>query len=616
MDNTNTDNFINDLKNLREKMAIGWNTWYCESMTTHVLLPYGFAIDLSIRDKKTGKELRSPQVEDGDDNRNVYGDNVRADVRTWDGSYTCINLNFEGEKVTIESCVRNDELYVLATPEKDDCGLQLIAEACFLWNYDGMVERKNGQLYSKCPDGKKISLFFDAEISDDYLPRLHLPAIVSELNKSAAISTACTCRSDIRRMMDEEKKKLIDHAEEIYGIHSTAFLGMQSCLAWNTIFDPYKKRICTTVSRQWCNEKGYLLFCWDTFFAAMMFGLENQDLAQMSVYEILDEMTEDGFVPNYAYGTSSSYDRSQPPVGGMVVEILWNRFKDKDFLSAVYPRLLRWNTWYYKNRMMNEGYMCWGTKVPENNANTLLNTDGVNELLGAKYESGLDNSPMYDDALFDKKRHLCMLADVGLTGLFIKDCRSLIVLAGALGFSEDVSMLEERLSKAETGLKLLWNEETGIYENLDLTNYSRSNRYSPTNFYSLFSKEITDKQKLRVVKEHLLNTEEFWGDYVLPSIAKNDVAFSDQHYWRGPIWGPLNAIVYEALKDAGYTQEAKLIADKSENLFLKDWIEWGHIHENYNSQRGCGHLQEWSSNFYHWGGLLAYIAIDADKNGY
>lgn len=615
MDKVNANEITMNIKEFRERMAIGWNTWYCESMTCHVLLPYGFAIDLSIRNKKTGNELRSPQVEDGDDIRPDYGDAVRPDVRSWDGSYTCIKLNFEGEFITIESCVRNDELYILATPGRENSELQLIAEACFLWNYDGAIARKNGHIYAECPNGKQISLFVDAEISKDYLPKLHLPTIVVELNTPATISTVCKCKEDIRKMMNEERKKVIDHAEDVYGTHSTAFLGMQSCLAWNTIFDPYKKRICTTVSRNWCNGKGYLLFCWDTFFAAMMFGLENQKLAEMSVYEILDEMTEDGFVPNYAYGTSTSYDRSQPPVGAMAVEILWNKYKNREFLSAVYPQLLCWNEWFYKNRMMPEGYMCWGTKFPESGLGSLPHTDGVEELLGAKLESGLDNSPMYDDAVFDEEKHLCMLADVGLTGLFIKDCRSLIALAEALEMQTDISILKERLNRAENGLQLLWNEETGIYENLDLTNGKHSNRYSPTNFYSLFSKKITDEQKLRLVKEHLLNTEEFWGEYVLPSISRNDPAFLDQHYWRGPIWGPMNAIVYEALKDAGFNNEAKMLAKKSENLFLKDWIEWGHVHENYNSQRGYGHLQEWSSNFYHWGGLLAYIAIDADKNG-
>ena len=66
---------------------------------------------------------------------------------------------------------------------------------------------------------------------------------------------------------------------------------------------------------------------------------------------------------------------------------------------------------------------------------------GVHDRFGAALESGLDNSPMYDDIAFDYENNRLKLEDVGLTGLYIMDCRSLIELAGEIGRTEDIPML-------------------------------------------------------------------------------------------------------------------------------------------------------------------------------
>ena len=123
--------------------------------------------------------------------------------------------------------------------------------------------------------------------------------------------------------------------------------------------------------------------------------------------------------------------------------------------------------------------------------------------------------------------------------------------------------------------------------------------------------QMTEEQKRRMMDEHLLNPEEFWGEYVLPSVSRRDYAFSEQHYWRGRIWAPLNYLVYEALKDAGLYAEAKMLAEKSEKLLLLEWEKHRQIHENYSAIDGMGCNARQSDAFYHWGALLGYMALDA-----
>jgi len=98
----------------------------------------------------------------------------------------------------------------------------------------------------------------------------------------------------------------------------------------------------------------------------------------------------------------------------------------------------------------------------------------------------------------------------------------------------------------------------------------------------------------------------------MPSIARNDPAFKDQNYWRGRIWGPMNYLVYLGLANYGAADRdvasvRQGFAGTSYSLFLKEWTEKGHVHENYNAITGTGDDVTSSDRFYHWGALLGYV---------
>ena len=84
-----------NLADLQKESVRGWNAWYNESVTTHVLLPYGFAINLSFRKASNGAVLRNPLI--------TGEKTVRAVVRSWDGSYTSLLIIFERMQFKVES---------------------------------------------------------------------------------------------------------------------------------------------------------------------------------------------------------------------------------------------------------------------------------------------------------------------------------------------------------------------------------------------------------------------------------------------------------------------------------------------------------------------------------
>jgi neutral trehalase len=197
-------------------------------------------------------------------------------------------------------------------------------------------------------------------------------------------------------------------------------------------------------------------------------------------------------------------------------------------------------------------------------------------------------------------------------GLYIADCNYLAQLAEALNKPADVKELRARAAAYTASLQKLWHEEKGLFLNKRTDNGEWSFRLSPTLFYPLLAKVATPQQAQRMVTEHLLNEQEFWGEWVLPSVARNDSSFAKQDYWKGRIWAPLNFLVYQGLKQYNFPQVVKALAEKSNALLLKNWRDSKGVYENYHAS-GVGRLPaeapNRSDNFYHWGALLGYMYL-------
>ena len=191
--------------------------------------------------------------------------------------------------------------------------------------------------------------------------------------------------------------------------------------------------------------------------------------------------------------------------------------------------------------------------------------------------------------------------------MYIADCDALASIADNLQKSDEAKEIRERSTRYRAKLATLWNGEKGIFLNKDLHTGQFSTRLSPTNFYPLLAHAATDEQAKQMIDKHLLNTKEFWGEWVIPSIERDDPAFKDQNYWRGRIWGPMNYLVYLGLQNYDNSAVRRDFAQKSYDLFVKEWTDKGHVHENYNAITGTGDDVTSSDRFYHWGALLGYV---------
>lgn len=606
---------MSSYESMKRDMITGWNTYNNWSVMSYVYMPHSFAITIGLKEHELGntwspKHLRSALIGRFQD----HEEEIHPNSHAYNGSYTELKLSWRNIEILVQSGVFDDELVVLITPIKNQKRpATIIVEAGILWNRDGTINCKDGVITGSLPN-KTINVYTTGKQIVDFNVETVTPYMAVVMDSSVGISTAKSRSLKEIQSIIEVKKLQHEKIKDKYGDLSEVHNAMQSCMAWDTIYEPSKDRVVTPVSRLWNrNWGGYVLFCWDTYFAAYLASVDNKELAYSNAIEITREKTENGFIPNYAADCDlKSRDRSQPPVGSMVVKEIYRRYREKWFLEEIYDDLVTWNNWWVENRKIGEGLLAWGSNPFDPLYGGRSEIDGVNDTLGGALESGLDNSPMYDDIPFDKENHHMKLADVGLIGLYIMDCNALSDIAHTLGKFNDEEELRRRSKEFSSGLQTLWDEKTGMFLNKRTDTGEFSNRISPTNFYALFSNDVTKKQSERMIQEHFYNPNEFWGEWIMPSISRNDPAYKEQFYWRGRIWAPMNFLVYIAMRNHRLVAPCKDLAVKSKNLLLKEWLEHGHIHENYSAVTGNGCGISSSDKFYHWGGLLGLIALMED----
>ena len=414
----------------------------------------------------------------------------------------------------------------------------------------------------------------------------------------------------IDSILDRQAESYARHRPHITGLFAGSPEAIGNSMFWNSLYVPSLGLEFPSISRNWAHGfGGWVVGEWDCFFGSLLTNLEDPRQTSAGVRAILLAQSPNGVVPNVDAANGTSPDRSQPPVGAYIVLKNHERNPDIEHLRWAYPRLKKWHEWWLANRGDGQpwrdgnhnGLLEWGS-----DRGATFSVGGRGFLVQAKWESGMDDSPMYDDVAYNPKTYTMELDDVGLTSLYALDAECLAKIAAILGHEDDSRRLVAEYDRVKSQVrKLLWNEQDGIFENR-YWDGRFSQRLSPTNFYPLLAGIATPEQAKRMVREHLLNSEEFWGKYVIPTISRNDPAFQDQYYWRGDIWGPTNYLVYQGINRYGEDEVALEFSQKSYELFMQDWQAHQRTNEQYYAWGGSAG----GDAHYTWGALLCLIGME------
>jgi putative isomerase len=593
---------------LKRRLAQGWNTWNTRSVLSHVLLPEGFALNLGFREYVGRRNLKEALI----GRRGAEDEQIHPGPHAYDGSYSELTLSWQGNQFLVQSARTGEDLVLLVTPLAIHPDARrsplLVVESGILWNRSGFLSLEDGALKGHFAE-RTVWVYSTRTLTPDPHVWAQTPYLSMLLDGPTGVSTGQPrALAKIEAIVAEHRAGFLEHFAS-YGALAEVYKAIQTAMAWDTIYEPEHDRVVSPVSRIWnVHWGGYVLFEWDNYFAAYLASAESKEIAYANAVEMTREATESGLVPNFATVNGvSSRDRSEPPVGALMCRELYRKFGERWFLEEVFPNLLRWNRWWHEHRCL-DGLLCWGSDPYEPVLGCGLELE-VNHRQGAAWESGLDNLPVYDDVPFDPQSHLMLLQDAGLNGLYVADCAALADIADVLGETAAGQELRQRADLYRQALARLWDEESGIYPNRRADTGEFSPRIAPTSFYPLLAKAPTQAQAERMVREHFYNPQEFWGDWIIPATPRNDLAFADQDYWRGRIWGPMNFLVYLGLRNYDLPQACRDMAEKSVSLLLKEWLGKGHVHENFNGATGEGCDKGNSDAFYHWGGLLGMIGL-------
>ncbi|MBC8081539.1 MAG: hypothetical protein H7X86_14440 [Gorillibacterium sp.] len=578
-----------------------WSTWDVECLNAVMKVPEMAEVRLGFYDRHF--KIYKDQM--------LWKYVTRFGERSVDGTYFDLDLKVGEVTFQIEFAAEEDQFVYKLTPDRVSDTLKVHVAGMFRWNGQGSIHCLENQLSLTTQD-QSFEITVSGELDTETLVNTSNQGILVSCKDS--IYVRCNNRMDVPSMdqfLAKKRQGWLVQSITGGGILEDAPQAIVKGMNWNTIYDPTKKRFCTPVTREWCVMSNmthfgvYVLFSWDTFLGSLLAALQSKELAYRQIYSVLEEM-QDGFAPQYGSQVLTRWDRSNPPVGSYCILKVYQQFQEVEMLEQVFDKMYSWNRWWMNNRDGNgDGLLEWGSnRTYVDNAAVVLQESFE---VAAKMESGLDNSPIYDGVRYNPQGRTLELADVGLNSLYAMDCLALVEIARELGKNDEAALLTLEYARMKEAMNSqLWNEEKGIYCNKHWSG-EWSEVLTPANFYPLIAGIATKEQAARMIEEHLLNEEEFWGDYVLPGVMKSHPSFQDNDYWRGRVWGPMNYIVYEGLKKYGYEDIAHELADKSLRMFLKEWREENHIHENYNALTGDGDDVENADPVYTWGGLLPYM---------
>ena len=502
--------------------------------------------------------------------------------------------------------------------------------------------------WEEAPDGWRAALE-GVEIAAAFGPRAGARAaavIAWEPRETPSGSTVALRRaqrllSELDRWIDDARTDWDRRRPRSSGAAEGLVEAVMDNLMWTVLLQPETGRLYAPAGRRWIFPKpldrasgggeerdggttsrgregtpapdDWTVFGWDSFFNALALATASGRLAWDALIAGLESRYANGNVPNWRSRSGGTPDRSQPPIGSFAALKLHLTHPDEDALAGAWPGLLAWSDWWVADKGgrprregLTPGLLAWGSDTalvpaPEQVPEWEVGASGHQR---AAWESGQDDLPLWDDVEWDPEREVLAMSSVDLCSYRALDLECLSRIARILGHRTDADRLEaERGRLIGTMNRVLWCEDTGLY--LDELPGGHSPRVAASNFLPLIA-GVPSARRARRMVDVLRDPARFWGEWVLPTISRDDPAFDDQQYWRGSIWPPMNYLVLQGLRRYGFDALASELAWKGALMFLADRRRTGFCRENFDARNGHGRGQRFQS----WGPLFALGAIE------
>jgi len=391
---------------------------------------------------------------------------------------------------------------------------------------------------------------------------------------------------------------------------------------------------------------------WDAAFIAIGYAHYDQARAESELRSLFEGQWKNGLVPQIVFdpraagyfpgpdvwrATGHPLAPQSPPTSGIVQPPVHttatlhiyrhahDQARARAFLSEMFPRLRAWHAYLYRERdPRDEGLV----------------------YIRHPWESGMDNSPLWDAALdriklgreqlpafvrkdilhvaeadrptnTDYERYIYLVTlfadrqydedrirpdcpfliqDVLFNTLLCRANRDLAEIARVLG--ENAAPFEAWAERTAQAIDAkLWNEDDGIYLDCDLVAEAPVRAHVAAGFSPLFA-DIPSPERARRMYAYL-NSPAFCGleqpGYPVPSNNRLAADYSPNRYWRGPVWIQVNWLLMHGLRHYGFGAYAERVRQAIVELPRDHGF-----YEYFNPETGQGH----GTNQFSWTAAL------------
>ncbi len=319
--------------------------------------------------------------------------------------------------------------------------------------------------------------------------------------------------------------------------------------------------------------------------------------AQGSLLNFLDHQSDEGRLPIMlsgknpdTFGSTTAAPRPNhknqaKPVFGQLALLAAPEGTGLQWLAPHFDRLLKFYDSWTANNESEVGLLVWGDDVAIGN----------------------DNDPTtFGRPFFSSANPL-------LNTLFYSDLRASAELARRLGRPAD----EQRLSGQARALganllKYCWDPRDQFFYTVDTQCVDRRAELIPsikrgmdmswkalplriqtfTGFLPLWCGLATADQASGLVRANYLADQRFRADWGVRSLSSQEGMYcldfsSNPSNWLGPVWIIVNYFVWQGLRNYGFRQEARDLADKTLKLLAADVAAHGSLNEYYHPDTGA-----------------------------
>lgn len=316
---------------------------------------------------------------------------------------------------------------------------------------------------------------------------------------------------------------------------------------------------------------GYFMgfWAWDSWKHAVALARFAPELAKNQIRSMFDYQLENGMIIDCIYSDINENNArdSKPPLAAWAVNEVYQITGDKDFVCELYPQLVKYYQWWYKDRDHDKNGVCEFGSV-----------DGTLE--AAAWESGMDNAIRFDNAKMVQNADNAWSFDqesVDLNAFLMYEYHLLKQLAKVAGVEFNEPDYTSRVRD------YFFNSERGFFFdrhlNGDFILEEGSEAYIP-----LWSGLATTEQ-VKKAMTLFTDTAKFSTYIPFPTVAADNPKFMPKGYWRGPIWLDQTYFGISGLRKYGYIAEADAY---TEQVFdrLQGLQGDAPIHENYGTHTG------------------------------